>query len=170
MRRGGKEVFTQGARRNTGDRTELAEGSSSVSPEQRYTTKERKEGGSTPVIDMTSQAVSYPIQDVGAVTTPKVVLEMLSEEGKVKEMEEKIEEKVTDLGRFGEEKSVVNPGLVEGMQWKKDLCQGVKLIPEESLAPQSDLKMKEAGPSVDSPDLGPLALSFDDKKSWIVET
>ena len=50
------------------------------------------------------------------------------------------------------------------------MCQGVKLIPEESLAPQSDLKMKEAGPSVDSPDLGPLALSFDDKKGWIAET
>ena len=34
LRRGGKEVFTQGARRNTGDRIELAEGSPSVSPEQ----------------------------------------------------------------------------------------------------------------------------------------
>lgn len=67
------------------------------------------------MIDMTSQAVSYPIRDVGAVTTPKVVSEMLSEEGKIKEMEEKTEEKVTNLGRFGEEKSVVNPGLVEGM-------------------------------------------------------
>ena len=50
------------------------------------------------------------------------------------------------------------------------MCQGVKLILEESLAPQSDLKMKEAGPSADSLDLGPLALSFDDKKGWIVET
>lgn len=78
-------------------------------------TKEQKEGGSTPVIDMTSQAVSYPIRDMGAVTTPKAVSEMLSKEVKVKEMEEKIEEKVTNLGRFGEEKSVVNPGLVEGM-------------------------------------------------------
>ena len=133
-------------------------------------TKEQKEGGSTPVIDMTSQVVSYPIRDMGAVTTPKAVSEMLSEEVKVKEMEEKIEEKVIDLGRFSEEKSVVNLGLVEGMQWEKDLCQEVKLIPEESLAPQIDLKMKEAGPSVDSPDLGPLALSFDDKKGWIAET
>ena len=59
---------------------------------------------------------------MGAVTTPKAVSEMLFEEGKVKEMEEKIKEKVTDLGRFGEEKSVVNPGLVVGMQWEKDLC------------------------------------------------
>ena len=74
------------------------------------------------MIDMTNQAVSYPIRDVGAVTTPKAVSEMLFEEGKVKEMEEKIKEKVTDLGRFGEEKSVVNPGLVVGMQWEKDLC------------------------------------------------
>ena len=133
-------------------------------------TKEQKEGGSTPVIDMTSQAVSYPIRDMGAVTTPKAVSEILSEEVKVKEMEEKIEEKVIDLGRFSEEKSVVNPGLVEGMQWEKDLCQEVKLIPEESLAPQIDLKMREAGPGADSPDLGPLALSFDDKKGWIAET
>ena len=127
-------------------------------------TKEQKEGGSTLVIDMTSQAVSYPIRDMGAVTTPKAVSEMLSEEVKVKEMEEKIKEKVIDLGRFSEEKSVVNLGLVEGMQWEKDLCQEVKLIPEESLAPQIDLKMKEAGSGADSPDLGPLALSFDDKK------
>ena len=104
------------------------------------------------MIDMTNQAVSYPIRDVGAVTTPKAVSEMLSEEVKVKEMEEKIEEKVIDFGRFSEEKSVVNPGLVEGMQWEKDLCQEVKLIPEESLAPQIDLKMKEAGPGADSPD------------------
>ena len=59
---------------------------------------------------------------MGAVTTPKAVSEMLFEKGKVKEMEEKIKEKVTDLGRFGEEKSVVNPGLVVGMQWEKDLC------------------------------------------------
>ena len=107
---------------------------------------------------------------MGAVTTPKAVSEMLFEEGKVKEMEEKIKEKVTDLGRFGEEKSVVNPGLVEGMQWEKDLCQGVKLIPEEILAPQSDLKMKEVGPGADSLDLGPLALSFDNKKGRIAET
>ena len=61
------------------------------------------------MIDMTSQAISYPLRDVGAVTTPKAMLEMLSEELKVKEMEEKIEEKVIDLGRFGEEKLIVNP-------------------------------------------------------------
>ena len=48
------------------------------------------------MIDMTSQAVSYPIRDMGAVTTPKAVSGMLFEEGKVKEMEEKIKEKVTD--------------------------------------------------------------------------
>nr|POE60430.1 hypothetical protein CFP56_45631 [Quercus suber] len=85
---------------------------------------------------ISTEGVSYPIRDVGAVTTPKPVSEMLPEEGKVKEMEGKIEEKVTDLGRFGEEKSAVKPGLMEGMQWEIASCQVPKLIPDGSLAPQ----------------------------------
>ena len=55
------------------------------------------------------------------------------------------------------------------MQWETYLSQGVKLIPEERLGPQIVLKMKEVGPSADNPDMGPLALSFDDKKGWIAE-
>nr|POE96807.1 hypothetical protein CFP56_42558 [Quercus suber] len=128
------------------------------------------EGGNSHVIDMTNKAVSYPIRDVGAVTTPKLVSEMLPEEGKVIEMEGKIEEKVTDLGRFDEEKSVVKPSLVEGMQWETASCQVPKLILDGSLAPQFDLKVKEVGPSLENTALGPLALSFDDKKGWIAKT
>ena len=55
------------------------------------------------------------------------------------------------------------------MQWESDLSQGVKPIPEERLEPQIVLNMKEVGPSANSPEMGPLALSFDDKKGWVAE-
>nr|POF09034.1 hypothetical protein CFP56_14975 [Quercus suber] len=145
MRRGGKEVLAQGARRETGERTGIAEGRSSISPEQRYTAKEQTEGGSSHVIDSTNQ-------------------------GKVKEMEGKIEEKVTDLGRFGEEKSAVKPGLVEGMQWETASCQVPKLIPDGSLAPQFDLKVKEVGPGLTSKHWKRLARENNKQASQVSES
>ena len=169
LRRGGKEVVIQGIRRNTADHTKSAEGGPAVQPEQRDTAKGKKEEGSTPVNDMTSQGCSYPLRDVGAVTSSKHVSEKLHEEGKAKETEKKIEVQLIDLGGFGEEKSGCKSGLVEGMQWESVLSQGVRPILEERLEPQIILNTKEAGPSANSPEMGPLALSFDDKKGWVVE-
>ena len=44
-----------------------------------------------------------------------------------------------------------------------------QLISEGSLVPRSKSNLKEDGPVIENPTLGPLAMSFDDKKGWIAK-
>ncbi|KAF3955628.1 hypothetical protein CMV_019168 [Castanea mollissima] len=109
MRRGRQEGLAQGARRDMGESPSLEAGISSTTTEQRFSSKERTEGGNSHAPDKAGQGASCTTRDVGASTTSMLVLETLREEGKVKWMEGKKEEKITDFGRFGGEKSGVKP-------------------------------------------------------------
>lgn len=106
---------------------------------------------------------------MGEATTLKVVSEMFLEEGRVKRMEGKTKEKVTNYGRFDEAMSAVKPGFEEGRQGGKDACQVFELRAEGSVAPNRDIKMKEAGPEAENLDQGPLDLFFEEKKGWTAE-
>ena len=93
-----------------------------VLSEQRHLAKERLEGGGNHVTDAINQEVNHPIRDVGVTTSFKPVSELLHEEGRVKELVGKIEDKVPDLGRFGEEKLAAKLNFVEGVQWETITC------------------------------------------------
>ncbi|XP_075665231.1 uncharacterized protein LOC142634866 [Castanea sativa] len=169
MRRGRQEGSAQGTRRDMGESSKLEVGIPPSTTEQRYSTRERTEGGKSHVPDTSIQVACCPIRDVGAATTPELVSATLREEGKVKRTEGKIEEKVTDFGRFGGEKSGVKPGMGEEMQWGKDGCQGSEVLSGRNLGPSQEVVVKEDGPEVKTPEGGPLAFSFDDNMGWTSE-
>ena len=170
MRRGGKEVFAQGARRDTAERNGASVGSPVVLPELRHPVKERCEGGGSHVTDMSNQEASHPMRDVGAETSLKPVPKLLHEEGRVKELVGKIEEKAPNLGRFGEDMLTTKPDLLVGMQWETATCQASQITSKGSLAPRNEAKLKEDGPAFDINNTGPLAMSFNENKGWIAES
>nr|POE64106.1 hypothetical protein CFP56_08477 [Quercus suber] len=176
MRRGGREVVTQGARREATEGKGAPEGSSTVPAEQRNTVNERNMVKESPdergghVDDKSNQEGSQSIGDVGVVTSVKALPEVLAENGKVKELVGKKEEKEAVLGRVGEEKLAAKTDFAEGMQWETALGQRSQLIFEGNLAPKNEVKMKVIGPAEENPIPGPLAMCYDEKKGWTSET
>ncbi|KAK7860942.1 hypothetical protein CFP56_029135 [Quercus suber] len=142
MRRGGREGVAQGARREATECNGATEVSPTAPAKQQNTVKESLEGR----------------EDV------------LAEEGKVKELVGKKEEKAAVLGRFSEEKPAAKADFAEGMQWETALGQRSQLISEGDLAPKNKVKMTVVGPALENPIPGPLAMCYDDKKGWTSKT
>ena len=55
------------------------------------------------------------------------------------------------------------------MQWEITTYQGSEEVPESSLAPNQEFKIKEGGPPISNSVQGPLPMSFDEKKGWTYE-
>nr|POE67963.1 hypothetical protein CFP56_75730 [Quercus suber] len=176
MRRGGREVVAQGARREATESKGAPEVSSTAPAEQRNTVKERNMVKECPeergghVDDKSNQEGSQSIGDVGVVTSVKPMPDVLAENGKVKELVGKKEEKEAALGRVGEEKLAAKTDFTEGMQWETALGQRSQLISEGNLAPKNEVKMKVIGPVEENPIPGPLAMCYDEKTGWTSET
>ena len=115
MRRGGKEAFAQGIRKDTAERNAAFGGSPVVQPEKRHSAEERVEAGGSHVNEKSNQEGSIPIRAAVAETSPKPVSDLLHEDGMVKELVGKVEEKVPILERFGEENLITKPDFMEGL-------------------------------------------------------
>ena len=127
------------------------------------------EAGGSHMNDKTNQEGSIPIRAAVAETSPKPVSELLHEDGMVKELVGKVEEKVSILERFGEENLIAKPDFMEGLQWETVSGQGPQSISEGSLKLSNEDNRKVVGPASENPIPDPLAMSFDDKKGWVAE-
>lgn len=52
------------------------------------------------------------------------------------------------LGVFGGEQTIAQGDSIEGMQWEITTYQGSEEVPESSLAPNQEFKIKEGGPPI----------------------
>ena len=169
MRRGGKEAFTQGMRKDIADRFEESRSSPVTQSEKRHTAEERVEAGSSHVFGKLSQEGSLPTHDAVAEKVPKAGSDFLQAEGMGKELVGKSEEKEPVLERVGEENLVTNPDFMEGLQWGKGFGQGSQTILEGSSNLSHEENRKSVGPASEVTSPGPLAMYFDDKKGWVAE-
>ena len=169
MRRGGKEAFTQGMRKDTADCHGEFRSSPVAQTERRHSTEERVEADRSHVNGKSNQEGSMPIRAAVAETLPKVVSDILQEDGMGKELVGKVEEKEPMLERFGEENLVTKSDFMEGLQWEKGPGQGSQSNPEGNLKLSYNENRKVVGPASNIPIPGPLAMCFDDKKGWVAE-
>ena len=111
-----------------------------------------------------SQENSYPTQSMEGLAYPMPMSVNLHENGKVKKVMGKLEEKEAKLGKSSVEKPVVKPDVMEDKQMKTTHNHEALEVKASSQAPNLVSNLNDVGPMLESKDLGPIAMCFDENK------
>ena len=132
--------------------------------------KETSGGGGSNVHEKLSQENNYPTQSMEGLAQPMPMSINVHENGKVKKVMGKLEEKEAKLGKSSVEKPVAKPDVMEDKQGKTAHNHVALDVKASSQAPNLVSNLNNAGPMLEGKELGPIAMCFDENKGWISET
>lgn len=95
--------------------------------------------------------------------------EVFHEIGKVKKVMGNVKEKDAKLGKSSLEKLVAKADLMEDTQVVSATNHKVQKENAFIQAPKQGVNLKDDGPNLESPNLGPVAMCFDEEKGWTLE-
>lgn len=125
-------------------------------------------GGSC-VPEMPCQADSNLSSNMMGVAHPMPMSEDFHEIGNVKKVMGNVEKRETNLGKSSLNKPMAKADLMEDMQAMSGSNYKAQKEGDSIQAPIHRVNLKEDGPNLEGPNLGPIAMCFDKKKGWTSE-